>query len=76
MPTPCIYTCGSRRVNEIELWWWVDANGAGDTDTTSVTHRPHLDDERPGGLISWKSCQQDTASLLTSEAKCEIMFDF
>jgi len=56
------YTCGSRRVNE--LWGWVDADWAGDTDT-SRSHTGYIL-MMNGGPISWKSRRQDNVSLSTS----------
>jgi len=61
------YTRGSRRVNE--LWGWVDADWAGDTDTRrSHTARGYIL-MMNGAPIPWKSRRQDNASLSTSDAK-------
>jgi len=57
------YTRGSRRVNE--LWGWVDADWAGDTDTRR-SHTGYIL-MMNGGSISWKSRRQDNVSLSTSE---------
>jgi len=59
------YTRGSRRVNE--LWGWVDADWAGDTDTCR-SHTGYIL-MMNGGPISWKSRRQDNVSLSTSEAE-------
>ena len=59
------YTRGSRPVHE--LWGWVDADWAGDTDTRR-SHTGYIL-MMNGGPISWKSHQQDNVSLLTSEAE-------
>ena len=59
------YTCGSRNPNE--LWGWVDADWAGDTDTRR-SHTGYIL-MMNGGPISWKSRRQDHVSLSTSEAE-------
>jgi len=59
------YTRGSRNPNE--LWGWVDADWAGDTETRrSHTGYILMMNGRP---VSWKSRRQDNVSLSTSEAK-------
>jgi len=60
-----IYTRGSRNPNE--LWGWVDADWAGDTDTRR-SHTGYIL-MMNGGPISWKSRRQDNVSLSTSEAE-------
>ena len=59
------YIRGSRRVNE--LWGWVDADWANDTDTCRF-HTGYILVVN-GGPISWKSCRQDNVSLSTLEAE-------
>ena len=59
------YTRGSCRVNE--LWGWVDAGWAGDTDTRR-SHTGYIL-MMNGGPIFWKSRRQDNVSLSTSEAE-------
>jgi len=59
------YTRGSRRVNE--LWGWVDADWAGDTDTRRSRTGYIL--MMNGGPIFGKNCRQDNGSLSTSEAE-------
>ena len=59
------YTRGTRRKNE--LWGWVDADWAGDTDTRR-SHTGYIL-MMNGGPISWKSRRQDNVSLSTSEAE-------
>ena len=49
------YTRGSRKPNE--LWGWVDADWAGDTDTRR-SHTGYIL-MMNGGPISWKSRRQD-----------------
>jgi len=57
------YTRGSRNPNEV--WGWIDADWAGNTDT----HRSHTGYIlMNGGPISWKRHSQDNVSLSTSEA--------
>jgi len=59
------YTRGNRRKNE--LWGWVDADCAGDTDTRrSYTGYILMTNDRP---ISRESRYQDNVSLSTSEAE-------
>jgi len=59
------YTRGSRNPNE--LWGWVDADWACDTDTRrSHTGYILMMNDRP---ISWKSRLQDNVCLSTSEAE-------
>jgi len=59
------YTRGSRNPNE--LWGWLDADWAGDTDTRcSHTGYILMMSDRP---IFWKSHRQDNVSLSTSEAE-------
>jgi len=59
------YTRGAR--NAIELWGWVNADWADDTDT----RRPHTGYiiMMDGRIISWKSHRQDNVSLSNSEAE-------
>ena len=59
------YTRGSRNPNE--LWDWVDADWAGDTDSrrSHIGYILMMND----GPISWKSHRQDNVSLSTSEAE-------
>jgi len=59
------YTRGARNANE--LWGWVDADWAGDTDTRR-SHTGYII-MMNGGPISWKSRRQDNVSLSTSEAE-------
>jgi len=62
---PITFTSGSRRVNE--LWGWVDADWAGNTDTRR-SHTGYIL-MMNGGPISWKSHRQDNVSLAISEAE-------
>jgi len=59
------YTRGARNANE--LWGWVNADWADDTDT----RRPHTGYimMMNGRTISWKSRRQDNVSLSISEAE-------
>jgi len=59
------YTRGLRRINQ--LWSWVDADWAGDTDTRQSYTGYIL--MMSGGPIFWKSRRQDNVSLLTSKAE-------
>jgi len=59
------YIRGSRNPNE--LWGWVDADWAGDTNTCR-SHTGYIL-MMNGGPISWKSRRQDNVSLSTFEAK-------
>jgi len=59
------YAHESRRV--FELWGWVDADLAGDTDTRR-SHTGYIL-MMNGGPISWKSRRQNNVSLSTSEAE-------
>jgi len=59
------YTCGSRKPDE--LWGWVDADWAGDTDTPRSHTGCIL--MMNGVPIYWKSCLLHFVSLSTSEAE-------
>ena len=59
------YTRGIRRKNE--LWGWVDADCAGDTNTRR-SHTGYIL-MMNGGPMSRKSRRQNNVSLLTSEAE-------
>ena len=59
------YTRGFPNPNE--LWGWVDADWAGDTDTRR-SHTGYILIMN-GGPVSWKSRRQDNVSLSTSEAE-------
>ena len=59
------YTCGSRKPDE--LWGWVDADWAGDTDTPRSHTGCIL--MMNGVPIYWKSCLFHFVSLSTSEAE-------
>jgi len=61
------YTRGARMCNANELWGWVNADWADDTDT----RRPHTGYiiMMNGRTIPWKSRRQDNVSLSISEAE-------